>query len=153
LTHSTTLAHAEAAAKGFPISLTAVEARTPDDIDRAFEALKHNRADGLLLIEDIMLFTEAARIVALAAAARLPVIYGFRQHVELGGLMSYGVDIPQSFRRAAYFVDRILAGARAGDLPIELPTKLELVINLRVAKALGIEVPSKLLFTADEVIE
>jgi putative ABC transport system substrate-binding protein len=83
----------------------------------------------------------------------MPTMHSFREHVERGGLMSYAVSIPQNYRRAAYFVDRILKGALPGDLPIELPTKLELVINLKAAKALGIDVPPKLLFTADEVIE
>ena len=83
----------------------------------------------------------------------MPVIHSFRQHVEQGGLMSYGVDIPQSFRRSAYFVDRILKGAQAGDLPIELPSKLELVINFKSARMLDLEIPPTLLARADEVIE
>ena len=138
---------------GSSVKLVPIEARTPNDIERAFDELKRTRVDGLLVLSDAMFFTEVERILALAHAARLPAIHGFREHVERGGLMSYGVNIPQNFQRAAYFVDRILKGSRAGDLPIELPTKLELVINLKTAKALGLEVPSKLLFTADEVIE
>src|SRR6185503_6310565 len=122
------------------------------ELESAFETLKRDRVEGLLVLLDGIFFTQAARIIALAAAARLPAIHGFRQHVEQGGLMSYGVVVPQNFHRAAYFVDRILKGTRAGDLPIELPTKFEMVINLKTAKALGLEVPSKLLFTADEVI-
>jgi putative ABC transport system substrate-binding protein len=152
-THPIMLRGVEAAVRGTSVTLVPTEARTPVDLDGAFEAMKRNRVDSLIVFQDAMFFTEEARIVALAEAMRLPTIYGFRQHVERGGLMSYGVVIPQNFRRAAYFVDRILKGARAGDLPLELPAKLELVINLKTAKTLGLEVPSKLLFTADEVIE
>jgi ABC-type uncharacterized transport system substrate-binding protein len=83
----------------------------------------------------------------------LPSIHSFGQHIKQGGLMSYGVDVPQNFRRMAYFVDRILKGTRAGDLPIELPTKMELIINLKTAKVLGLEIPPTLLARADEVIE
>jgi len=89
----------------------------------------------------------------MTKAAGAPSIYGFRQHIEQGGLPSYGVDVPQNFRRMAYFVHRILKGTRAGDLPIELPTKIELVNNLKTARALGLEIPPTLLARADEVIE
>jgi ABC-type uncharacterized transport system substrate-binding protein len=100
-----------------------------------------------------MFFTEVAQIISLAAAAQLPAIHGYREHVQRGGLVSYGIDVPQNFRRTGYFVDRILKGIKPGDLPIELPTKLELAINVKAAKALNLEIPSKFLFTADEVIE
>ena len=89
----------------------------------------------------------------LATATRLPTVFGFREHVEDGGLMSYGTDVPASFRRAADFVDRILRGAKPGDLPLELPTKFEFVINLRSAQAIGLDIPPSLLARADEVIE
>jgi len=134
------------------IKIVPIEVRTSADFEGAFQT-KQGHIEGLIVLVDPIFFTQAARIISLAATSRLPVIHGFRQHVEEGGLMSYGVDSPQSFRRAAYFVDRILKGAQAGDLPIELPTKLELVINLKAAKALGIEIPATLLATADEVIE
>ena len=135
------------------IKILPVEVRTPADLEGAFQRQKQGHVEGLVVLVDPTFFTQAARIISLAAKSRLPVIYGFRQHVDEGGLMSYGVNDPQCFRRAAYFVDRILKGARAGDLPIELPTKLDLVINLRATKALGIEVPPTLLALADEVIE
>ena len=152
-TQQVTVREIEAALRDTSIRVTEVEARKPGELPAAFETLKRDGADGTLILFDNMFFNQAAQIISLAAATRLPAIHGFRQHVEQGGLMSYGVDIPQNFRRAAYFVDRILKGAKPGDLPIELPTRLELAINLKAARALGIEVPSKLLFTADEVIE
>jgi putative ABC transport system substrate-binding protein len=135
------------------IKIVPVEVRTSADLEGAFQRQKEGHVEGLIVLVDPIFFTQAARIISLAATSRLPVIHSFRQHVEEGGLMSYGVDTPQSFWRAAYFVDRILKGARAGDLPIELPTKLELVINLKAAKALGIEIPATLLALADEVID
>jgi putative tryptophan/tyrosine transport system substrate-binding protein len=135
------------------IKAVKVSAAKPDELPAAFESLKNQNADGVVVFGDSMFFTEAVQIVALAASMKMPTMHSFREHVERGGLMSYAVSIPQNYRRAAYFVDRILKGALPGDLPIELPTKLELVINLKAAKALGIDVPPKLLFTADEVIE
>jgi putative ABC transport system substrate-binding protein len=147
------LGNLETAVAQAQIKIVPVEARSADDIRLAFETLKREQADGLVIMQDALFFTEVQRIITLAEAARLPAIHGFRQHVEQGGLMSYGVDIPESFRRAAYFVDRILKGERAGDLPIELPTKLELVVNLKAAKALGIQIPPTVLAVADEVIE
>jgi len=151
--HPIVLRDAAAAVRGTSIKFIPVEVRTPADFEGAFEILKRNRADGLMILVDGLFFTNMKRIITLTEAARLPSIDNLRQHVEQGGLMSYGVNITENFRRAAYFVDRILKGTRAGDLPIELPTKLELVINLKTAKTLGLEVPSKLIFTADDVIE
>ncbi len=100
-----------------------------------------------------MLVTQRQRIAALAATARIPAIYGYREHVDDGGLISYGVDLRECFRRGAYYVDKILKGASPSDLPVEFPTKLELVINLKVAKALGLAIPPQLLARADDVIE
>ena len=151
--HPGVLRDIEAAVRGSSIKATAVEVRTPLDFEGAFPSQSQRRIDGLLVLVDPLFFAQATRIIALAAAARLPAIHSFRQHVELGGLMSYGVAVAQSFRRAAYFVDRILRGAHPGDLPIELPSKLGFVINLKTAKALGLDVPPTLLARADEVIE
>jgi putative ABC transport system substrate-binding protein len=100
-----------------------------------------------------MLFNERDRIAALAATARLPAIYGFRDHVDAGGLISYGVNLAENFRRAAVYVDKILKGAKPSDLPVEFPTKLELVVNLKTANALGLTLPQSILARADEVIE
>ena len=151
--HSGILRDIEAAVRGSSIKAIAVEVRTPLDFEGAFNLQSQGRIDGLLVLLDALFFAHAPRIISLAAAARLPAIHSFRHHVEMGGLMSYGVSDTQSFRRVAYFVDRILKGAHPGDLPIELPSKLELVINLKTAKALGLEIPPTLLARADEVIE
>jgi putative tryptophan/tyrosine transport system substrate-binding protein len=105
------------------------------------------------VLVDGMLFSERDRIAALAAAARLPTIYGFRDHVDAGGLVSYGVNLAENFHRAAAYVNKILKGANPGDLPVEFPTKLELVINDRAAKALGLIIPPSVLVRADELIE
>jgi putative tryptophan/tyrosine transport system substrate-binding protein len=151
--HAGRLRDIESALRHTSIKLIPAAASNPADLPAAFDALKSERPDGVVVLGDGMFFNEANQILSLAAKTRMPAIHSFREHVERGGLISYGVSIPQNFRRVGYFVDRILKGAKAGDLPIELPTKLELVINLRAAKALGIEIPSKFLFTADEVIE
>ena len=108
---------------------------------------------GLLVPPDTVFRTYRQRIAELAAAARLPAIYGYRDHVEAGGLISYGPKLEENYRRAATYVDKILKGAKPSDLPVEQPTKFELVINLKTAKALGLEVPPTLLARADEVIE
>jgi putative tryptophan/tyrosine transport system substrate-binding protein len=152
-THSKMLRDVEAAVRGTPIRFVSTEVSSPTELEGAIEKLKRDGAEGLLVFTDGIFFTEVARIISLTAATKLPSIHSFRQHIEQGGLMSYGVDVPQSFRRMAYFVDRILKGTRPGDLPIELPTKMELAINLKTAKSLGLEVPSTLLARADEVIE
>jgi putative ABC transport system substrate-binding protein len=110
-------------------------------------------ADGLLQADDALFTTHRARLVALAAASRLPVIYGIREMVEIGGLMSYGTHISDQWQRAATYVDKILKGAKPADLPVEQPAKFELFINLKTAKALGLTVPPALLLRADQVIE
>jgi putative ABC transport system substrate-binding protein len=111
------------------------------------------RADALIVFPGVMLFVERQRIVDLAAKHRLPSMYGAREFVELGGLMAYGASINELSRRAATFVDKILRGAKPGDLPVEQPTKFELVINRKTAKTLGLAIPSTFLARADEVIE
>jgi putative ABC transport system substrate-binding protein len=144
---------AEALATALAIKLVPVEVRSPVDIDAAFQTLAQQRTEILFLPNDGMLLSERKRVAALAAAARLPAIYGFREHVEDGGLMSYGINLRENWRRAAAFVHEILKGAKPGDLPVEFPTRLELVINLKSAKALGLIIPPTLLTRADEVIE
>ena len=129
-----------------------VEIRRAQDIAPAFEALK-GRADALYVCIDPLMNTNRIRINTLALGARLPTMYGLREYVEAGGLMSYGPNFPDLYRRAADYVDKILRGAKPADMPVEQPTKFDLVINLTTAKALGLEIPPTLLARADEVIE
>jgi putative tryptophan/tyrosine transport system substrate-binding protein len=115
--------------------------------------MTRERVDGVIVLQALMFLNERRRIAMLAMATRLPTMFGFREHVEDGGLMSYGTDVRASFRRAAEFVDKILRGAKPGDLPVELPTKFEFVINLKTAKAIGLTLSESFLARADEVIE
>jgi ABC-type uncharacterized transport system substrate-binding protein len=146
--HETQAAAAQAA-----IALVPFELRSADQLEEAFAKFARERADALLVPPDITFTTHRRRIANLALGARLPTIFFGRQSAEDGGLMSYGPDQVENYRRAATYVDKILKGAKPGDLPIERPTKIELVINLRTAKALGLLVPDRLLARADEVIE
>jgi putative tryptophan/tyrosine transport system substrate-binding protein len=143
---------AQAAAGKLGLEVTALEIRRAEDIVPAFEALK-GRSDALYVCPDPLLATHRIRINTLANVARLPTITDFREFVEAGSLMSYGPSVPDLFRRAADYVDKILRGTKPGDIPVEQPTKFDLVINLTTAKALGLEVPPTLLTRADEVIE
>jgi putative ABC transport system substrate-binding protein len=129
------------------------EISSPDELGPAFEALVKRRVEALAVPPDTVFNNFRRRIAELAAAMRMPAIYGFREAVEDGGLMSYGPDNRDNYRRAASYVDKILKGAKAGDLPIEQPTKIELIINLKAAKAIGLPIPPTLLARADEVIE
>jgi ABC-type uncharacterized transport system substrate-binding protein len=142
----------QAAARMLGLEFTTVEIRQTQEIASAIEALK-SRADALYLATDPLLFTNRIRINTLAQGARLPTIYGSQDYVEAGGLMSYGPNMPDQFRRAGDYVDKILRGAKPGDLPVEQPIKFDLVINLITAKALGLDVPPTLLAIAAEVIE
>ena len=142
---------AAGAAKG--IKVVAAEARTKGDLDPAFTSLITASVEAVIVVRDTMLLGERVRIAELAAAAHLPTVSSIDEEVKAGGLIAYGVSIPANVRRAAYFVDKILKGAKASDLPVEFPTKVELVINLKTAKALGISIPPTLLARADEVIE
>ena len=142
-----------AAATTLRIQVQPIEVKGADALDGAFARMVKDHAEGLVLFEDAMFATERARIAALAAQARLPAVYGQRNSVDDGGLMSYGPSIVDTYRNAGHFVDRILKGAKPGDLPVEQPTKFELVINLKTAKALGVTVPQSLLLRADEVIQ
>jgi ABC-type uncharacterized transport system substrate-binding protein len=141
-----------ASARTLGIDAATFEIRRAEDIAPAFEALK-DRADALYVVGDALVITHRVRINTLALIARLPTIYVVREYVEAGGLMSYGPNFPDLFRRAADFVDKILRGTKPADLPVEQPTKFDLVINLTTAKALGLEIPPTLLARADEVIE
>jgi putative ABC transport system substrate-binding protein len=152
-THAAQQRNVEAAAATLRIELLALQARVPDDLHTAFETLARERVATVLVFSDAIFLNERKRIALLAMAARLPTMFGLRQNVEDGGLMSYGIEFRESWHRTADFVGKILKGAKAGDLPIEFPTKLELVINLTAAKVLGLTVPPQLLARADEVIE
>jgi putative tryptophan/tyrosine transport system substrate-binding protein len=143
----------EATCQRLSIKAVPAEVRSPSDLDAAFQALANNRVQAVIVLVDGMLFSERNRIAATAAASRLPAIYGFRDHVDAGGLASYGVNLSENFHRAAAYVNKILKGAKPGDLPVEFPTKLELIVNNKAAKALGLNVPPSVLVRADEVIE
>jgi putative ABC transport system substrate-binding protein len=142
----------EATARTLGFAVAKLEIRRAEDIVPAFEALNDD-ADALYVCSDALVNTNRIRINTLALAARLPTMHGVREFVEAGGLMSYGPSYPELFRRAADFVDKILRGTKPGDIPVEQPTKYQLVINLKTSKALGLEIPSTLLARADEVIE
>jgi putative ABC transport system substrate-binding protein len=135
------------------ITLVPAEISSPNRLDSGFEVLRREQVEALMVPPDTTFFTLRKAIGELAKIARLPAIYGYREHVYAGGLMSYGPDPREMFRRAATYVDKILRGAKPADLPVEQPTKIELTINLRTAKALGVELPPTLLARADEVIE
>jgi putative ABC transport system substrate-binding protein len=147
------LTGAEVAARGLGVRLQFVEARDPADFDRAFSDMTRARADALTVLPSNMFFREHRRLVDLAAKNRLPAVYTSREFVDAGGLMSYGANLADLFRRAATYVDKILKGAKPGDLPVEQPTKFELVINLKTAKALGLTIPQSVLARADELIQ
>jgi putative tryptophan/tyrosine transport system substrate-binding protein len=142
----------QTAARTLGLEVITLEIRRGEDIAPAFEALK-GRAEALYVVVDPLLNTHRIRINTLVLAARLPTMHTLREQVEAGGLMSYGANFPDLFRRAADFVDKILRGAKPADLPVEQATKFDLVINITTAKALGLEVPPTLLARADEVIE
>jgi putative ABC transport system substrate-binding protein len=144
---------ADVAARALGMRLQVVEARGPADFDRAFSDMTRARAGALTVSQGAMFNTERRRLVDLAAKNRLPAVYPGREFVDDGGLMSYGPNIADLFRRAATYVDKILKGAKPADLPVEQPTKFELVINLKTAKALGLTIPPSLLLRADQVIE
>jgi putative ABC transport system substrate-binding protein len=148
-----TVRETEAAARVLGVQLQPLEMRAPEEIDRAFEAAIRGRASALIVVDNPLVLSHRARIVALAAKSRLPAIYGFREVVEAGGLMSYAADLSDLLRRAATYVDKILKGAKPADLPVEQPTKFEFVINLKTAKALGLTIPQAILFRADQVIQ
>ena len=146
------LQQVKAEAIGLGFDPAGLEIRRAEDFAPAIDALK-GRADALYACADALVSANAARINALALAARLPTMFYAREYIQDGGFMSYGPNVPELFRRSADFVDKILRGAKPGDIPVEQPTTLELIINLKTAKALGLALSSTLLATADEVIE
>jgi putative ABC transport system substrate-binding protein len=147
------LKEAEAAARALGVRLPVVEARGPADLERAFSDMTRARAGAVNVWGSNMFNNERRRLVDLAAKNRLPAVYPWREFVDAGGLMAYGPNVADSFRRAATYVDKILKGAKPADLPVEQPTKFELIINLKTAKALGLTIPPSLLGRADQVIE
>jgi ABC-type uncharacterized transport system substrate-binding protein len=144
---------AEVAARTLGMRLQPLEARTPRELDSAFAAMTTEAAGAVVVLVDVMFIDHRTRIAALAATRRLPAVYGQVEHVGSGGLMAYAPNFLANYRRAAVYVDKILKGAKPGDLPIEQATKFELVINLKTAKALGLSIPPSLLQRADQVIE
>jgi putative tryptophan/tyrosine transport system substrate-binding protein len=147
------LQESEAGARALGIEVSVREAREPGDLGRTFEAIVNERAEALMVQTDPMFISNSRRIVELASTYRLPSIFGERGSVQAGGLMFYGASLPDMYRRAATYVDKILKGAKPADLPVEQPTTFELVINLKTARALGLELPWFLQQRADEVIE
>ena len=142
----------QAAARMLGLEVRPLVVQRADDIVPAFQALK-GQADALYVVQSSLVNANRTRILTLALGARLPTIFQARDYVQAGGLMSYGVNYPAQFRRAAELVDKILRGAKPGDIPVEQPTKFEFVINLTTAKAIGLSVPESILLRADEVIE
>ncbi len=141
------------AAEAFRVTIQPLPLRSVDDLDPALAAIRGARADALIVLRNPITTTHRARIADFAARSRLPVIYTDREFVEAGGLMSYGVNVADLWGRAAVYVDKILKGAKPGDLPVEQPTSFELVINLRTAKVLGFAIPRSVLSRADEIVE
>jgi len=151
--HAPMISNITTAASSLGVQILILDARKPDEFDAAFVAMAKNRVAGLFVFGDPLFSVHRVRLAELAVKNRLPTMYTNRPHVEAGGLMCYGPNFADVWRRAATYVDKILKGARPADLPVEQPTKFELVINLKTAKALGLTVPPTLLARADEVIE
>jgi len=151
--HSLAMREVNVAAQTLGVQLQLLEARGPNEFDGAFAAMVKERVGALLVLSDVIFNSHASRLADLAARSRLPTAYAVRESVEAGGLMSYGPSFLELYRRSAAYVDKIVKGAKPADLPVEQPTKFELVINLKAAKALGLEVPPLLIAQADELIE
>jgi putative ABC transport system substrate-binding protein len=147
------LREAESATRSLNVRLQSLEARTPSDLRSAFAAATRESAGALVVLNDPMLIDQRTRIAELGVRSRLPVVAGQREYVQAGSLLAYGASLRDNVRRAAGYVDRIVKGAKPADLPIEQPTKFELVINLKTAKALGLTIPPAVLARADEVIQ
>jgi len=147
------LREAEVAAQTFRIELQVLRARDPGEFDSAFAAMTRERASAVLVLSQPAFFPSRALLAELAVKHRLPTMHAIREYVEAGGLMSYGANLEGLFQRAATYVDKILKGAKPGDLPVEQPTKFEFVINLKTARALGLKIPQSVLLRADQVIQ
>ena len=152
-TNAVDLKSTQVAAQALGMTVQSFQVRASSELDSAFARMTGQPLDGLIVLPNDFLFTQRRHVLDLAAKHRLPVIYAWREGAEAGALFSYGVNIADNYRRAAALVDKILKGAKPGDLPIEQPTKFELVLNLKTAKALGLTVPPSLLLRADQVIE
>jgi putative ABC transport system substrate-binding protein len=150
---SLTLGATEAAARGRGLEVRRFEVIVPSDLDGVFKRVGAAGINGMLCVPSAMLWNQRVRVVELASRSRLPTVYPEREYAEAGGLVSYGPNVPANFYRAATYVDKILKGAKPGDLPIQQPTEFELVINLKTAKALGLTIPPSLLQRADQVID
>ena len=151
--HIVALKNVQAAAQRAGIAILSLEARTPQEIEKAFFTITKERAGAIIVANDAFFNQQRHRIAELAAKNRLPSISARREYVEAGGLVNYGTNIADNFRRAATYVDKILKGAKPADLPVEQPTKFELIINGKTAKAVGLTIPQSLLISADKVIE
>ena len=143
----------ESAARKLGLTFQSVEVRGRNEFEGAFAAMVRERANGVVVAQDPVILGPRSQVVLLAARSRLPAVYGLREFAEAGGLMSYGPNVADQFRRAAIYVDKILKGAKPTDLPVEQPTKFELVINMKTAKALGLTIPQTLLQRADQLIQ
>ena len=151
--HAVFLEETRVAAQKLGVQLQLLEARNPKDIEHVFDAAAGERTAGLIVFDDPVLFSHRKQIVTLAVKRRLPVMYGYREFVDDGGLMSYGPDRVAHYRRTAVYVDKILRGAKPADLPVEQPTKFGLVINMKTAKTLGLTIPPSLRLQADQLVE
>ncbi|HEV8441188.1 MAG TPA: ABC transporter substrate-binding protein [Methylomirabilota bacterium] len=141
------------AAPAVDVTLLALAAKGPEDIDRAFTTIRRERPGGLIVLGDPMFGTHRRRIVEQAVKSRIPAIYGAEEWVDAGGLMGYGVNFPDLYRRASTYVDKILKGTKPAELPVEQPTKLELIINVKTARQLGLTIPQSILYRVDRVIQ
>ena len=147
------LEETKVAARRLGAELQQFDTRNLEEIEQTFAVAAGQRVDGAIVFDDPVLWSSRAQIVALAAALKIPTVYGYRDFVDEGGLLSYGPDRPDQYRRTARYVDKVLKGAKPSDLPVEQPTKFELIINRKTARSLGIELPASLIVGADELIE
>jgi putative ABC transport system substrate-binding protein len=151
--HTATLKNIQAAAQRTGVTILSLEARTAQEIENTFSVMAQKKAGAVIVARDALFNQQVRELAALAVKYRMPSIHGVREYVEAGGLMSYGASLADNYRRAATYVDKILKGAKPADLPVEQPTKFELFINRKTAKALGLTIPESLLISVDKIIE